>query len=213
VTPRALVATAALVLAACSSSAKLQAGLGTTDELHVASRRARGGYLDTLLVGEEGKLALRVFAPDTPTCRYVLEPEQTARYRSRGAAGQLLRGDQTCDAVGIGDPFVSRYRQPRGQAAGASPVPRAQASFEKVYEDEDVIFLRGRFPLASLVGWAGGVDTIAVVQNREVCRAPAERGVASMEYRPRGGTTLALVGQGGLCRIDGLLIPPAESAR
>jgi hypothetical protein len=45
------------------------------------------------------------------------------------------------------------------------------------------------------------------VDNVARCRGPIERGVASMEHRPSGRNTLALVGDGGLCRIEGLILP------
>jgi hypothetical protein len=86
-------------------------------------------------------------------------------------------------------------------------VPRTQATFRTLYKDADVVLLRGRFPLASRIGWSGGQDTVVVVGNVERCRGPVERGVASMEYRPGSRNALALVGTTGLCRIDGLIQP------
>jgi len=86
-------------------------------------------------------------------------------------------------------------------------VPRAQATFRTLYEDEDVVLLRGRFPLASRIGWSRGDDSVVVVGNVERCRGPVEKGVASMEYRQAGRNTLTLVGVGGLCRIEGLIQP------
>jgi hypothetical protein len=108
--------------------------------------------------------------------------------------------------------LIRRARQPRGDNLRSSPVPRAQASFRTLYEDGDLVLLRGRFPLAFHVGWAGGDDSVAVVDNVARCRGPIESGVASMEYRPSGRNTLALVGSGGLCRIEGLILPLDRAA-
>jgi len=65
--------------------------------------------------------------------------------------------------------------------------------------------------LAHLIGWAGGGDTVAVLRNVPHCRRDGS-GVASMEYRPSGRNTLALVGPSGLCRIEGLIQPPPGKA-
>ena len=78
-----------------------------------------------------------------------------------------------------------------------------------VFEDEEVMLLRGRFLLASRIGWAGGRDSVAVVPNVSRCQLAAEGGVASMEFRPAGRNTLSLVSREGPCRIVGLIIPPS----
>ncbi len=76
-----------------------------------------------------------------------------------------------------------------------------------MYEDAELSFLRGRFPLVGLVGWSGGEDTIAVVSHAPECREVAARGVASLEVRPRGDTTLALVAEPRPCCIEALIRP------
>jgi hypothetical protein len=177
----------------------------------VLSVKPRGPYLDFVLRGDG--VEMRAFALASERCLAVIRPEQAVVYDSRGAGGGYTGAGQTCEGAGLGDPFVSRFRQPRGRTPGGSPVPRAQATFSILYEDAEVVLLHGRFPLAKYVGWAGGADSVAVVANSSVCRGPVDRGVASMEYRPAGRNTLALIGDGGLCRIEGLAMPPPQAAR
>jgi len=174
-------------------------------DLLVAYVEERGPYLDVGLVGHG--LDMRTFMPANDVCRAVLKTEDPVTYVERGVAGRFEREGLSCEAVGFGDPRIRGVRQPRSANPPDSPVPRAQATFRTIYEDDDVMLLRGRFPLASRIGWAGGQDTVAVVKNVARCRGPAEKGVASMEYRQSGHDTLALVSSGELCRIEGLILP------
>ena len=200
----------ALGIAGCSwRKATWQLGMGGFGmELFVVHLDERGPYLD---VGLEGHgLSLRTFTPASEVCRAVLRPEAAVGYVERGIGGRFEREGQSCDAVGFGDPLIRGVRRPRSGSLGSSPVPRAQASFRVIHEDDDVVLLRGRFPLAPKVGWTGGEDSVVVVDNVARCRGPVERGVASMEYRPSGRNTLSLVGDRGLCRIEGLILPLDE---
>ncbi len=174
-------------------------------ELLVAYVEERGPYLDAGLVGHG--LDLRTFVPANDVCRAVLNTEEPVTYAERGVAGGFERAGYSCDAVGYGDPLIRGARQPRRGELRGSPVPRAQATFRTLYADDDVVLLRGRFPLTSRIGWSRGDDSVIVVENSARCRGPVEKGVASMEYRQAGRNTLALVGVGGLCRIDGLIQP------
>ncbi len=180
-------------------------------ELFVVHLDERGPYLDVGLAGHG--LDLRSFAPASDACRAVMRPEAVVDYRERGIAGRFEREDQSCDAVGYGEPLVRGVRRIRAGDLQSSPVPRAQATFRTIHEDADVVLLRGRFPLASKIGWAGGEDSVVVVDNVARCRGAIERGVASMEYRPSGRNTLALVGDKGLCRIEGLILPLDQPQR
>ncbi len=206
----ALSALAACLLAGCGSRAQVryQAGLATGMQLTVASVVQRHVYLDATLVAQE--LRIRTFVPASELCRRVLEIEAQIEYVERGVGGQFRRQGEVCQAVGIGDPLISRGRRPRPSTAAT--IPRAQANFSTVYEDAGAVLLRGRFPLTSTVGWGGGHDTVAVVPNTAACRAPIERGVASIEFRAGGPNTLTLVSKEGTCRIEGLVQPLGGSA-
>ena len=199
-----LVCTASLAVAAgCSprrTAWELGAG-GFMTDMVVASAEQRGPYLDVVLSGHG--LTLRTFTAASETCSALLVPESTVDYVERGW-GRFRRDELECDAIGIGDPLISRART--GRPRTNATIPREQATFSVLYEDEDVVLLRGRFPLARMIGWAGGVDSVAVLRNVPHCRRDGS-GVASMEFRGSGRNTLALVGPSGLCRIEGLIQP------
>jgi hypothetical protein len=186
-----------------------EAGLGSfATDLSVVSVAPHGDYLEATLAGHG--LSLTLFAPNDAACAGVLAPEATLNYVERGIAGRLEREGARCDAVGIGPPFTERAREPRRQSLRSTPIPRAQASFRILHQDDELVLLRGRFPLAFHVGWAGGDDSVVAVPADPVCRAAAEDGVASMEYRPTGRSTLVLIGRDALCGIVGLMLPPGQ---
>jgi hypothetical protein len=197
------VALAASLLFACNTERSLYQ-MGFDTDLVVTRVEPRGGYLDTTLTGDAG--TVRLFAPPTEECRRVLAPETTVEFESVGA-GRASRDGARCDVAGFGP--VEELSRRRGDPTSLSTtaIPREQADWQVVHQDAETIFLRGRFPLASLVGWAGGSDTVAVVSSAPTCREIAARGVGSLEYRPRGADTLALVGSDGLCRIEALIRP------
>jgi hypothetical protein len=187
-----------------------QAGIPGVGTRFVVSQVAnRGGFLDALLHMERGKNELRIFAPAESSCQAVLQPQARVTWSPSGAVGTLAREGRTCHATGIGSLSAWRQRGPEPIVLGASPVPREHATYHVVYQDPDVIFLRGRFPLASLIGWSGLDDSIAVVPQETPCTAVAAEGVASMQYYPAGTPVLALASGAKLCPIDGLIQPPA----
>lgn len=195
-----------------AAAASLAFGCGTLSELGGGGLRVervaeRAGYLDVSLVGSG--IAMRSFTAADGVCRRVLERDRKVGYLERGIGGRFTRGDERCDAIGIGDPRLRRSNRPRG--GGNRPIPRGQASFRTIYEDADVLMLRGRFPLTDRVGWSGGRDSVAVVANSDRCRTATASGTASIEFRPTGANTLALVARDGLCRIEGLILPLPET--
>jgi hypothetical protein len=199
--------TAALAAAlACNPTRALyQAGLpGVKTPFFVARVVERGGYLDATLQGEAGEV--RVFAPADALCGTVLAPEASVAFESEGPGGRMERDGRVC--LGVGRGSLAEWRGRRSRPEGLeTPIPRAQAAYRVVYRDDEGVFLRGRFPLAGLVGWSEGGDTIAVVPDTEPCHEPVGAGVASLEYRPVGPNVLALVTSRGLCPIEALLQP------
>ncbi len=155
-------------------------GLGSfVGELYVTRVVPRHTFLEATVAGNG--LNLRFYTPASEDCLFVLKPEAEVVYIERGVGGRYEREDRRCDSVGIGDPLVSRARQPRSGTLRSAPIPRSQATFKTLYEDEDVILLRGRFLEARRIGWARPEDTVAVLPNTGECRGAAEGGVASME--------------------------------
>lgn len=204
---------AAVLLAALAcnpSRTAYQAGLpGVKTPFSVARVVERGGFLDTTLQGKAG--TLRVFAPASEVCAAVLAPEASVGFVSEGPGGKLERDGQLCRAAGRGSLEEWRARRTRpGELQ--TVIPRAQATYRVVHRDAEGAFLRGRFPLANLVGWSEGGDTIAVVPDTETCREALGTGVGSLEYRPVGAPVLALVTSRGLCPIDGLIQPRPGSS-
>ena len=204
-----LLALGALGVACAGLSNRVAARLGKDAPrppgVTVLGVQERGAYLDVVVQDDER--VLRRLVPRTKDCAFVLILETRVAFEDHGIAGRFRRADVTCDAIGIGDPLLSRSR--RGRSGMGAIIPRAQATFAIVYQDAEVMMLRGRFPLAARLGFAGGADCVAVVRNDPPCRRAVESGVASLEFRARGPYTLALVGGSSLCRIDMLALPPA----
>ena len=177
---------------------------GVEAAMRVAEVHRRGEFLDATLFGSG--VTLRTFVPATEACGRTLAPEAEVAFVRTGAAGKVRNAVQgtECGAVGIGT--LSLWR--RGRPAGGPPVPRELASSRGVYRDDDVAFLRGRFPLAGLVGWTTLADTLAVVPRTPACDAVRAREAATLEYRPAGTPVLALVEAGGSCPILGFIRPP-----
>jgi hypothetical protein len=207
-------ATGAAVLVAalaCNPSRTVyQAGLpGVKTPFSVARVVERGGFLDATLQGQAA--TLRVFAPASEVCATVLAPEAAVSFVSEGPGGKLERDGQVCRSAGRGS--LEEWRARRTRPGDLQTViPRAQATYRVVHRDAEGAFLRGRFPLADLVGWSEIGDTIAVVPDTETCREALEAGVGSLEYRPVGSPVLALVASRGLCPIEGLIQPRPGSS-
>ncbi|MGI9431370.1 MAG: hypothetical protein ACR2PQ_04110 [Myxococcota bacterium] len=193
-----------LLLSGCNARKMAwEFGRGMTD-MTVTSSTIRGPYLDAVVEGEG--VTLRSFTPASAACSEILRADATVDYVERGW-GLFRRGELECHAVGIAEPWLARTQTTRSGQLSHRTIPRTHAHFSTLFEDADVIMLRGRFPLARLVGWAGTADTVAVIAQAEGCR-PSMEGIARMEYRPTARITLSLVGANGLCRIEGLIQPP-----
>jgi hypothetical protein len=183
----------------------------------------RGDYLDATLVGAGGAEyaggrvvrpgpALRFFFPREPICRGVLVPETDVEYLEGGQLGRVRSANGACDPVGIASLRAWRDRRPRPRQDRLR-IPRSQAVFKPIYRDEQLVLVRGRFPLANRIGWVGGDETIAAIPRRPECANVLERGVASMEYRVVGEDPLRLIEDKGYCPIIGLIYPPPSSSR
>ena len=197
-----LVVVLVLAVACNPSKTVFQLGVpGSSVEMTVARVKLRGGYLDTELHGSG--FSLRTFVPASETCQRVVAPEAVVEFGTGGSYGTLARGDDRCDAIGIGSLREWRNRRPRE----SSRIIRGRASYSVVFQDEEVTFLRGRFPLVGLLGFAGMGDTIAVVPNTAECLGPIGRDTSTVEYFHGGRNVLTLSSSEGRCNIEGLLRP------
>lgn len=181
---------------------------GVHSATQVLRSMERGGYLDVDL--ERGGEPARLFFPDTEACRALLQPGRSVAFVEEGPFGALDErvesGDfERCSAVGVASlrAWVDQRRRP-----SARGIPRSQANFEIIFKDEELVFVRGRFPLVRLAGISGGEDIVALVPNTEECIKPLASGVASMEFNARGKKPpFRLLGSRSDCPIKGFAQP------
>ena len=197
------------VLAAAAIAAAATSGWAQGTEVQVTSVVPRWSYIDATL----GVLPrpVRFFFPDDDACRALLLLETNVSYVSRGPLGMVTNaaGDR-CEPVGIAS--LQEWRDRSSRRRTGAPVPRAQATFEIVHRDGELVFARGRFPLATLVDWTGADDTIALLPDDQGCRRPIDAGVATMEFRFSGRDPYRLVAGGERCSIVGFVraLPSGE---
>lgn len=180
---------------------------GSSTSYRVEASVERGDYLDVLLA-RPGQ-TLRFFFPADAACRAVLRPEAEVAYRSVSLLGRVSSADGECDSVGIGSLRVWRDRRPR---QSRDVLPSGNAVYRRVYRDADLTLVRGRFPTANQIGWAGGWDSLAALPRSPACDALADRGNASVEFRVAGPEPYRLTSGGEPCPIDAFLKPLAEAS-
>jgi hypothetical protein len=179
--------------------------VGTADVVVLGVSR-HGSYL---LVSLAGSLVdMRFIAPATEACLQVLAPEARVNYAKSGVFGRFRRDATICDPIGIASLAAWRDRQPR---RAGRPVPRASAYFTLLQQDPELIFLRGRFPLASRVNIPAGYDLVAVLPNSGACVGLAQRTDASLEFRVAGPEPFVLINNGQLCPVLGFATPIVAS--
>ncbi len=175
---------AAAAALACASMAGAPANPFVPETRFVTYVTERAGYLEAEL---SGKPDLRFLFPSGPACAAVLKPEAMVEYSARGRYGELNNPDpkgHPCIPMGVGNLEVWRDKGPRPTRFGAttSSLPRRPARFKESWRDDAGIFLRGRWPLASWVGFGQTADLVAVVPNTRTCRDLIADGEATMEY-------------------------------
>ena len=204
--PASLAAIALVAILGCQAASqtteKAQGVLGGTPATAVGVVE-RGGYIDAGLL--TGTTSLRFFFPADDACRAILREEARVFYVRRGPLGEVQTDEgESCIPVGIASLREWRDRQPRSRRN--EPLPRARIAFEIVYRDDNLVFARGRFPLASQIGWTGGDDTIALLPNSEGCSGPIESGIGTMQFQATGRVPFRIVGRAD-CPIVGFVQP------
>jgi hypothetical protein len=157
-------------------------------------------------VSSDAKITL--LFPAGEVCDRLLVVGTETEYLARGMTGTVRVGEETCAAVGIGSPREWRDRRPRPRYA--EPLPRAPATYRVVFRDGDTAILRGRFPLASQIGWAGSEDTLALMPTTGKCTSLLDKTATSMEYQPGGRIAIALISSEGLCGLQGFARPEPQ---
>lgn len=175
---------------------------GVSTTYQVVNVVARGPYLDAVLEREGS--SLRLFFPASDACRRVVRVEAVVEYTATSVPGTVRNAQEECEGVGIGSLQFWRDRRPR---QSKQVLPRGNAEFHSVYQDSELTLVRGRFPYANQVGWAGGWDTLAALPRNAACDALVARGRASLEFRVAGPEPYRLVTGEGSCPIEGFLRP------
>ncbi len=172
--------------------------------VRITSLQKRWHYLDVSLSPD----SLRFFFPDNDICREILRRDSEVVYIKRGPFGEV-KGDSGahCEPVGIAS--LREWRDRSSRQRTQSPVPRAPVTFKVVHRDGELAYLRGRFVLASLIGWTDVHDTIALLPDIEDCRRAIESGVGTMEFRYSGKLPYRIVAGGEDCPIVGFVRPAA----
>jgi hypothetical protein len=195
----------ALVLGCGSSGPRFEQPArfpGSSTTYQVTFVAARGPYLDAVI--ERPDSSLRFFFPASDACRRVVRVEAVVDYAATSTLGTVKNAHGACVSVGIGSLRAWRDRRPR---QSKQVLPRGNAEFRSVYEDSEITLVRGRFPYANQIGWAGGWDTLAALPRNEACDALVARGSASIEFRVAGPDPYRLVTGKGGCTIEAFLKP------
>ncbi len=164
-----------------------------------------GSALGGLAAAGSSNSRISLLFPQSEVCERLLAVGSEPEYLPRGMTGTIRVGEETCEAVGIASPTEWRDRRPRPSTHQV--LPRAQATYRVVHRDADIAVLRGRFPLASHIGWVGSSDTLALMPTSGKCASLLSQTVASMEYRPVGRIATALISKQGLCGLVGFARP------
>jgi len=152
-------------------------GSGTDTE--VTEVHERGGYLDAMLGSQ------RFLFPADESCTAVIAAGARVQYLETGVLGMVEGEAGRCEPIGVGSLEAWRSNAPR--RANDRPNPRAQIVFRKIFRDDDVAFLRGRFPLATRARLRGD-DIVAVISAEEPCLegVGSDQQVGTMEFRQAG---------------------------
>jgi hypothetical protein len=198
---------ACLALACTGDELVVQSGIpGARASSEVRLVAERGELLD--VNSETGGRETRFLVPNDDDCRHLFVGEQPVSYsNSGGRFGSFHAGDRSCEPVGVLSLVQWRDRRPRNQ--NASVIPRARAELrERIYRDDDVELIRGRFPLAAQIGITGAQDLIAVIPVTAECADLPVPGSLSMEFRQVGRQPFTLIHEGRRCTLQGFALAP-----
>jgi len=175
----------------------LVGGCATTQSSHVTHAATRGGYIDASFSTRSGEW--RFLFPANAQCKAVVSQEAPVTYVPGGLWGRFHGPEGTvCDPAGVGNLDRRRRSRVPGEVA-----PSSAARWEVLHRDDEVFLLRGRFELATRVGFSGTHDLLALVANDDVCRPVAESGNSTLVYRPSGRRAFTL----GRCLVLAFATP------
>ena len=200
---------ALLVFSACGGG-RLGSAIGfpgSSQSMQVTSVVERDIYLDAGL--ETSDIEIRLLVPRNEACNSILVPETAVNYVSSGTLGSIESAGQVCTPVGVASIHAWLGFQQLAQARG--PIT-GQATFRSISEDPELIFLRGRFPSATLLRFGYGGDMVALIPNRGDCPEIAASGVATLDYNGLSDQPYSLLAGKKTCPITGFAIPSGSPA-
>jgi hypothetical protein len=163
-----------------------------------------GPYLDARLSGE--RFSLRFLFPQNQACLALIRSGAEVRYLRMGTLGSVVDEERRrCEAIGLASLGEWRDHLPRERAPHRTP--RVQVEFRTIFEGEERVLVRGRFPLALAIQWAAAMDTVAMLPADPACGEARKLGKATMEYHARGPEPFLLADEEGSCPILGFAGP------
>jgi len=195
-----------IALACTTDEVVVQSGIpGARASAQVELVAERGDQLD--VISRAGGRETRFFVPNDAACRSLFTGEQAVSWSNSGRFGRFQAGDRTCDPVGVLSLAEWRDRRPRRQ--NASVIPRSRADLrERLYVDEELVLIRGRFPQAAQIGITGTADLVAVIPNSPECEGLEVPGSLSMEFRQAGRQPFTLINGRQRCPLLGFVLAP-----
>lgn len=201
---RLIVLCVSLAVAACGSTGIGSAINipGSSQPLTIASASERYVYDDVEL--DMTDTQLRLLFPRTERCASILVAGQSVSYVSSGPLGVVESEGQRCNAIGVAD--IRSWLDFRNRAQIRAP-RRSQTNFNIVSEDSELIFLRGRFRSATLLGFGFGGDMVALVPNHGDCPEIAKTGIATLQFDNLRDEPYSLLAGKRTCTVTGFALP------
>jgi hypothetical protein len=163
-----------------------------------------GPYLDATLSNQ--RFSLRFFFDRSPDCLALIRSGTEARYLRIGSFGRVVDEEKRrCEPIGVASLREWRDSLPRRRSPHLTP--RVQVAFRTIFEGDEVVLVRGRFPLALEIRWPAAMDTVVMLPASPACDEARQRGKATMEYHATGPEPFLLVEEGVSCPILGFASP------
>jgi len=163
-----------------------------------------GPYLDATLSNQ--RFSLRFFFPQSADCRALIHSGAELRYLRIGSLGSVVDQEKRrCEPIGVAS--LGEWRDHLPHQRPPHRPPRVQVAFRTIFEGEDLVLVRGRFPLALEIRWPAAMDTVAMLPASPVCDQARQPGKATMEFHATGPEPFLLLGEGGSCPILGFAAP------
>jgi hypothetical protein len=194
----------ALACATAPPAAEPEQSSKTRSLVRISEVLTVGPYLDATLSNQ--RFSLRFLFPGHGDCLAMIRSEAKLRYLHIGSLGSVVDEEKRrCEPIGVASLGDWRDQQPRRRPPHRTP--RVQVAFRTIFEGENLMLVRGRFPLALEIRWPAAMDTVAMLPAGPVCDELRQRGKSTMEYHATGPEPFLLVGERGSCPILGFAAP------